>query len=131
MNLLDRELECLGQFLNNLKKEQEALLLNDVKTLKETVLEREEIYYETLKVLEASQENNEQSFDGEKAEKKKNLSEAIQIQSLRNQNLLQKKLRFNKTLIQRLHPAEENPTYDVSGACKGKISNRVIINQEV
>lgn len=125
----EQELNCLEQFLGNLRKEQDALCLNEVKTLKEILKEREELFYQNLKFLELAKE---QSFhDQALLQKKKALAEKIRLQSVRNQKLLEKKLSLNKALINRLHPSEENPTYDFSGTCKGNVSNRVIINQEV
>lgn len=117
--------QCLQAFLDNLRKEQDALCLNDVDDLKDVLQERERLFAQALQMMESSPAENS-------CEHKQQLAAQIEQQSLRNQYLLEKRLEFNKTLMQSFHPKEaDSMTYDGSGTRKSTATKRVLINREV
>jgi flagellar biosynthesis/type III secretory pathway chaperone len=156
--IMYREVSILREILGNMREEQHTLLNNKADHLKSVLEQREQLLHNmvsarnqrTGKVHEIAtltdklQEGDLLSvvLDPADPSSLELLSLRDQLlallgqlndQNTRNNYLLQNKIEFNKELIQRLSPKEENPTYSRKGAldAQNKKTLLTLINREV
>ncbi len=161
--LMAREVSVLREILASMHEEQLALLENDTETVKIVTESREtlmENLYELQEkrgiIMNNLAEDRGIQLDLEQPEKvhlsaliDEESSRACEIFLLRDQlaclmekiadqvqqnnYLIQSKIVFTKSLLNRLRPPELNPTYTLQGAhkAKNKTTTLTLINQEV